>query len=144
MHIQHLLVATLIAATPLAQAAKPIYITMDQSVETLIDKAAVQAVWKEQLSDAVTLRLHKLYPTGKWGFLSQVEGGFTESKICVVTARVALVPTRTMGGLRFKPEKMSTTFDALPGATREQCLALAKGKLAESVKSVIGSMAEAK
>ncbi len=147
--VKSLLCAALLASSMtlgagVAQAAAPVYTTMDRSTEALIDKATAQAVWKEQLTAKVTPRLHKLYPTGKWGFLAQVEGGFTESKICVVTARAALVPRRTMGGLTFKPEKMATTFDAIPGATNEQCKALAKAKMTEAVKSVIDSLAAAK
>ena len=122
-------------------AAPVEFMTMDQSAAALMDKATAAAIWKSQLPDKLTLRLAKLYKVSRWGFLSQVEGGFTESKICVVTARAALVPRRTLGGLTFKPEKMATTFDALPNATGEQCKALARTKLTQAVTSVIGSMA---
>jgi hypothetical protein len=129
----------LLGAATLANAAPAAHLTVDHSSATLIDAAAAQAVWKEQLPEKTSKRLIKLYPVGKWAFLSQVEGGFNQAKICVVTARAALVP-RAGKSVVFTPSKMSTAFDALPGATQEQCQALAKAKLVEAIGSVVSSL----
>ncbi len=140
MNAKLLSAALLIGSSSLVHAAPVEYLTLDQSTLTLIDQATALAIWKAQMPDALTLRLSKLYKPSRWGFLSQVQGGFTDSKICVVTARAALLPRRTLGGFAFKPEKMATTFDALPNATGEQCKALARAKLTQAVTSVIGSL----
>ena len=39
--------------------------------------------------------------------------------------------------LLFKPERMATTFDTLPGASIEQCRALAKTKLREANQALV-------
>jgi hypothetical protein len=122
-----------------ARAADVPFLTIDRSTQGLIDPAAAQAAWVEHIAKVGPKRLAKLYPTARWGFLSQVEGGFTSSKICVVTARAAMVP-RTGKQVVFKPEKMATAFDALPGATQEQCQTLAKTKLDEAVSAVMSSL----
>lgn len=122
-----------------AHAADVPFMTMDRSTQGLVDAAAAKTVWSDQITKAGPKRLAKLYPPRVWGFLSQVEGGFTAGKVCVVTARAALVP-RAGKNLIFKPEKMATAFDALPGATQEQCQALAKSKLDEAVAAVMSSL----
>jgi hypothetical protein len=122
-----------------ARAADSPFLTIDRSTQGLIDSALAQAVWSEHITKAGPKRLAKLYPPGRWGFLSQVEGGFTASKVCVVTARAAMVP-RSGKQVVFKPEKMATAFDALPGASQEQCQALAKAKLDEAVSAVMSSL----
>jgi hypothetical protein len=132
--------APLLALAATAHAADPVYTTLDHSTDGLIDKAAAQAVWNEQLSGKVP-RLNRLYPTRRWGFLSQVEGGFTSGKSCVITARVMMLPlTATGRSLVFKPNKTATAFDTLPNATREQCSDLAKTKLKEAVQGVLSSL----
>ena len=123
--------ATLLALGSAAHAATPVYLTVDHSTEAVLDNASAQAIWKESLSDKLT-KLAKLYPTKRWGFVSEVEGGFTASKTCVITARA-----KTM---LFKPNKTATTFDAVPGATKEQCTDLAKTKLKEAVQGVLSSL----
>ena len=88
-----LLTTLLLAATAGAAFAAPAaYLTIDHSSQAVMDKATAQAIWKEHLPDNFTRRLFKLYPSGKYGFFSQVEGGFTESKLCVVTARAMMLP----------------------------------------------------
>ena len=132
--------APLIALAATAHAADPVYTTLDHSTDGLIDKAAAQAVWVEQLSGKVP-RLNRLYPTRRWGFLSQVEGGFTSGKACVITARAMMLPLSATGrSLVFKPSKTATAFDTLPNATREQCNDLAKAKLKEAVQGVLSSL----
>lgn len=125
-------------AAPAAWAAdteKGGYVTEDQSTESLISKAAVAAIWKDGLPEE---RLQKLYPKAKWGFLSQVEGGMTSSQTCVVTARVVMLPrTSPTRRLVWEPSKMSTTYDAKPGATPAQCSELAAAKLKEALQSLV-------
>lgn len=138
------LLAALSAGAPLAHAAgAPAYLTLDHSSAALLDNAGAQAVWKAQLPDATRARLARLYPVGKWGFSSQVEGGFNADKVCVVTARAMLLP-RSGKLLTLKPEKAATTFDAKPGATQEQCRALAQDKLGEAIGAVLSSLVAAK
>lgn len=132
--------APLLALAATAHAADPVYMTLDHSTEGLIDKAAAKAVWDEQLGGKMP-RLNRLYPVRRWGFLSQVEGGFNQSKTCVVTARAMMLPlTATGRSLVFKPSKTATAFDAVPNATREQCNDLAKTKLKEAVQGVLSSL----
>jgi hypothetical protein len=131
---------TAATAAPAAKAApaKAGYVTEDQSTEALISKAAVAAAWKEGLPED---RLAKLYPKAKWGFLSQVEGGMTSNQTCVVTARVVMLPrTSPTRRLVWEPRKMSTTFDAKPGATAAQCSELAAAKLKEAVQSLVSGL----
>jgi hypothetical protein len=135
-----LLAALTLGAATAAHAADPQFITLDHSSEGVIDKAAVQAIWKESMEGKL-LKLNKLYPARRWGFVSEVEGGYTQAKVCVVTARVMLMPT-TMAGksLLFKPNKTATTFDAVPNATKDQCTDLAKAKLKEAIGGVMSSL----
>ncbi|HEV8691525.1 MAG TPA: hypothetical protein VGQ91_14590, partial [Ideonella sp.] len=69
-----------------AHAADPVYITLDHSSDGVMDKATAQAIWKEALTGK-TAKLNKLYPVKRWGFVSEVEGGFNQAKTCVITAR---------------------------------------------------------
>lgn len=128
------------AATAHAAAAKaPAYLIVDQSSEAVMDKGTAQAEWGRQIEAKGAKRLAKLYPVGKWGFLSQVEGGFTADKTCVVSARAMLVP-RAGKLLQFVPGKTATVFDAKAGADAAACKALASAKLAEAVDSVLSSL----
>lgn len=120
-----------------AQAAPPKAQLLDFSAQSLIDEAGAKAV----LDEAIPARLWKVYPTSKWAFVSQVEGGITASGTCVVTARVMMVPlTPTMKAVLFRPEKIATAFDAQAGATPDQCKSLAKAKLGEAARSVVSSL----
>jgi hypothetical protein len=139
MTTRQLIVATLIGASSAAFAAPVAYVTVDHSSAALIDAAAVKAVWQEQLSEKFTKRLARVSPPSRWAFISQVEGGFNEAKICVVTARVAFAP-RSGKTVVFTPAKMATAFDALPNATSAQCAELAKAKLREAIAAVASSL----
>lgn len=119
-----------------AAAAAKKRILLDLSSEALIDKATAQATMAEVIPE----KLWKVYPASKWGFVSQVEGGFNSAKICVVTARVMLAPLTVTNGVILRPEERVTTFDALPGATTEQCKKLAKDKLREATEVVVSSL----
>ncbi len=135
-----LIAAPLLALAATAHAADPVYITLDHSTDGVMDKAVAQAVWKDALAGKVG-KLAKLYPAKRWGFVSEVEGGFTQSKTCVITARAMMMPVTVSGrSLLFKPNKTATAFDALPGATAEQCKDLAKAKLREAADSVLSSL----
>jgi hypothetical protein len=132
----HALLLTLVA--PLAWAAPAAYQIEDFSSAGLIDKATTTAVWKESLPEQ---RLAKLFPQAKWGFLSQVEGGMVNGQLCVVTARVAMLPkTSPTRRLVWEPSKMSTTFDGKTVANAAECSALAKDKLQEAVRSMVSSL----
>jgi hypothetical protein len=117
-------------------AAQPQYLTVDHSSEVLIDRATIKAMWKRELPAA---RLAKLYPVKKWGFASEVDGGFNASNTCVVTARAMLLPRRGKV-LSLTPKKAATAFDALPNATREQCSELARKKLEEAMQAVVAGL----
>jgi hypothetical protein len=85
----------------------------------------------------------KVYPASKWGFVSQVEGGITQTGTCVITARVMMMQlTPTVKAMLFRPAKTATTFDAQPNASADQCKALARTKLQEAVQSVASSLAK--
>lgn len=135
------LLATLAALPLIATAADKAdspYQIDDFSTEGLITKAVVQAAWKEALPEA---RLLKLYPKAKYGFLSQVEGGIVNGTLCVVTARVSLLPkTSPTRRLVWEPVKTSTTFDGKTVASQGECSALAKTKLDEALRSLMSSL----
>ena len=97
-------------ASTAAQAAPPAFLTVDHSSETLMDKATAKKLWESHLS----LKIARLYPPRKWGYLSEVEGGFTESKLCVVTARAMLMPPIT-GASRYRPPRAWTAFTVSNG-----------------------------
>ena len=133
MNKTSLLAAAVLTATVFqAQAASgPEYLMVNKSAQRLVDDATVNALFAE----IVSAKMAKLYPTNKWGFATQVEGGITQANICVVTARVMLLQRNlpvTTKLLLFKPEKSATAFDALPNSTEAQCRDLAKAKLREA------------
>jgi hypothetical protein len=138
MKLTGLFAALLLSCLPVAQAAPattPPYVLMDSSSDMLMDKTTALAMWKEHLP----LKLAKLYPVGKWGFLSQVEGGFDDAKVCVVTARASLLP-RSGKSLVFLPAKTAVAFGSQTGASAAQCRALAKVKLGEAMVSIRGAL----
>lgn len=139
MKIQALVGALLLSASSITLAATPAYLVQSHSSEAVLDKAGALAVWKEQLNAKTTLRLSKLYPLARYGFISQVEGGFTDNKMCVVTARVMLVP-RSGKSLIFDAKKSATTFDTKSDLTQAQCQDLAKAKLGEAISAVMSSL----
>jgi hypothetical protein len=115
-----------------ALAAPSPYLTVDHSTEVLIDKAGALALWEANLPAA---RLARLYPPRKWGFASQVDGGFTDARVCVITARGMLLP-RSGKALVFTPLRSATAFATQAGATRQQCSDLAHAKLTEAIGAV--------
>ncbi|MBL8324679.1 MAG: hypothetical protein JNJ89_06935 [Rubrivivax sp.] len=131
-------VAALAGSSALAQPVREAKsLLMDYSSEALIDAEGAKAMLKENIPGKVW----KVYPEEKWTFLSQVEGGLTREGICVVTARVVLLPrTGTVRAVLWRPEKKATAFDAKPGATAEQCRAIAREKLKEAITAVVSSL----
>ena len=124
----------LASAQPLREAKS---LLLDASADALIDGDTARGLLKE----GIPAKVWKVYPEGKWTFLSQVEGGLTREGICVVTARVVLLPrTGSVRAVLWRPQKRATAFDAKPGATAEQCKALAKDKLKEAVAAVVSSL----
>jgi len=134
------LAVMLLSLASASHAAPQPYVFADDSSAVLMNRDEAQAIWRAQVNDSQLARIRALYPTSKWGFVSQVEGGFTPEKICVVTARVMMVPRSTGGRLLFKPTKSATTFAAQPGATVEQCRATASDKLSQAVYALLTSL----
>jgi hypothetical protein len=131
-------VLLLVSASAVAESP-PDYLFVNRSSETLIDDATARALFGE----IVSAKLARLYPTAKWGFASQVEGGITHEKTCVVVARVMLLPRNqptVTKLLLFKPGRMATAFDALPTASAEQCRDLAKRKLREANQAMVAAL----
>jgi hypothetical protein len=123
--------ALVLASSSLAFAAPATFLTIDHSTETLMDSATAKAMWKDHLSAQIA----RLYPVAKWGFVSEVEGGFDDGKVCIVTARAMMMPRRGKT-LVFKPAKTATAYGTQAGATPQQCQALAKAKLNEAMLAV--------
>ena len=125
------------AAPPPASPAKPAaaapspYLTLDHSSATLISAATAKDMWQAQLPAALV----RLYPVKKWGFVSEVEGGFDDAKVCVITARAMMLP-RSGKTLVFQPAKTATSFGIQNGATVAQCQTLAKAKLSEAIVAI--------
>jgi hypothetical protein len=111
-------------------------VLLDLSSEVLIDAASARSV----VAEAIPASVWKLYPPRKWGFFSQVEGGFTTDKICVVTARVMLAPLTVTNGVIMRPVKRAMAFDAKPNATHDECKAIARTKLREATDAVVSSL----
>ena len=124
--------STVAAAAPGAPAA---YLTIDHSVDGLMDARTADEMWKPRLS----ARLLRLYPEKKWGFVSQVEGGFDSSRTCVVTARAMMLP-RSGKALLFRPFKTATSYGSQTGASDTMCKAYAKVKLGEAMDSITSSL----
>ena len=138
MTIRSLMAWVLAGAAPLALAAPASYEIEDLSSVSLIDKPAVLAAWKQALPEA---KLRKLYPVAKWGFLSQVEGGVVDGQICVVTARVSMLPkTSPTRRLVWEPAKTSTAVGGKLVSDAAECAALARGKLDEALRSLTSSL----
>ena len=140
MHTPKLWVAALAFFTAATFAAPAQYAFYDHSSPALIDTDSAVAIWKAQVDDSMRLRLQKLYPVSKWGFISQVQGGFTTDRACVVTARAMMVPRISANRMEFKPHKSATAFAAQAGATSEQCREIAAAKLKEAILAVRSSL----
>ena len=120
-----------------AIAAPPKTRLLDFSTESLLSAETARAVFTEH----IPAKVWKLYPANKWVFVSQVEGGVTAAGVCVITARVMLLPlTPTMKAVMLRPEKIATAFASQAGATLAACQALAKTKLVEATSAVVSAL----
>ncbi|MEN9626923.1 MAG: hypothetical protein RJA10_149 [Pseudomonadota bacterium] len=130
----------LTAASGLAIAAPPPKaVLLDHSSSAVMDADTAKAL----LAEGIPAKVWKVYPASKWAYSSQVEGGITSSGICVITARVMLLPlTPTMKATLLRPRKTATAFDAQAGATADQCKELAKVKLKQAIEGVVSSLAK--
>ena len=132
-----LLSALLLSASVFAAEVKTNF--LDHSNDALIDDATAFAVMKE----SIPAKVWKIYPASKYVFLSQVEGGVNAAGLCVVAARVMVLPlTATVRAPLFRPlpKMTATAYDAIPGATAEKCKALAKDKLKEATGAVVSNI----
>ena len=131
------LLAPLLVMAAEATAAPPKTNFIDHSNANLIGEADAKAV----MNEAIPARVWSIYPARSFVFSSQVEGGLTPAGTCVVAARVMLLPlTAAAKAVLFRPQKTATAYDALPGATIEQCRALARDKLKEATTAVVSAL----
>lgn len=129
------LVACLLAVSPaFAKPPKPVF--ADNSVDSVMDSATATAM----LAQGIPARVWKLYPPTKWGFVTQVEGGVTQEHICVVTARVMMLPLTVTKRMLLRPEKVAVAFDARANASSDQCRELAREKLKDAITGVVSSL----
>jgi hypothetical protein len=136
MRLALALAVALTAATSAVLAAPPKFVVVDQSSEALISKAQAETVWASLLP---TERLAKLYKPSQWGFASAVEGGFTPSGACVVTARAMMLPI-WRGKMQYPPSRKSTAFDSRPNLSPAQCTELATARLKEAIESMLSGL----
>ena len=135
-----LMLATGAFAADPKPAKPPKPISVDQSASYLIDPAASERLWEDNLP----AKVKKLYPTNKFRFVSEVGGGFNEAKTCIVSARAMMLPVVRLPiqGVKaiYAPVKSATAFDAVPNLSREQCQELARSKLKEAIQSVASAL----
>jgi hypothetical protein len=130
-----LISALLLSANAMAATTAPKFKIKNNSPVALIDDASATAIWLENLP----AKLAKPYPVKKWGYLSEVNGGFDDHKVCVVAARAMMVPVSGKNFI-YAPKKTAVTLGSQAGATAEQCNALAKTKLKEAVHAIVASL----
>ena len=135
MKLSRFFVACSLVFGATAFAAPATYLTVDQSTARVMDAATAKAA----MNAAFSAKLVKLYPVKQWGFATEVEGGFDDAKVCVITARAMMMP-RAGKVLQFKPAKIATAFGSQAGATQAQCQALGKAKLDEAVKALSATL----
>jgi hypothetical protein len=117
------------------KAAPPFYTVMANSSPALMDQAPAEGLWKQRTS----AKLMRLYPVKKWGFVTEVEGGFDDAKVCIVTARAMMLP-RSGKALLYHPAKTATAFGTQAAASPQQCKMLAKSKLGEAMDAVSSAL----
>ena len=111
----------------------------DHSSRSLIDEATAKKVMKE----SIPAKAWRIYPASKYVFVSQVEGGISGTGMCVVAARVMVLPlTATVRAPLFRPlpKMTATAFDAMPGANADQCKTLAREMLKQATGAVVSSI----
>ena len=111
----------------------------DYSSRSLIDEVTAKKVMKE----SIPAKAWRIYPASKYVFVSQVEGGISGTGMCVVAARVMVLPlTATVRAPLFRPlpKMTATAFDAIPGASPDQCKTLAREMLKQATGAVVSSI----
>lgn len=107
----------------------------------LVSSGAAEQIWKDNLP----ARVARLYPARKFRYASEVSGGFTEARTCVVSARAMILPVvhLPVQGAKaiYAPLTSATAFDAVADLTQAQCQDLAKAKLKQAVQSVASALA---
>ena len=132
--------ALLFSANVLAETPK--YAIKDSSTQSLITADAAKAIWLA----ALPAKPSAVYPVKKYGYISEVNGGFDAKKNCIVVARAMIVPlgAKLVPGKNvtfiYAPKKTSVAFGAEANDSVEQCSSLAKAKLKEAVDSVVSSL----
>ena len=111
------------------------YTVVDNSSSLLMNQASAEALWQQHAS----AKLMRLYPVKRWGFVSEVEGGFDDAKNCVITARAMMLP-RSGKNLTYRPAKTATAFGIQAGASQQQCRAFATAKLKEAIGAVSSAL----
>ncbi len=132
-----LLSALLLSAAVFAAEVKTNF--LDHSNDALIDDATAFAV----MNESIPAKVWKIYPASKYVFLSQVEGGVNAAGLCVVAARVMVLPlTATVRAPLFRPlpKMTATAYDAIPSASADKCRTLAKDKLKEATGAVVSNI----
>ena len=135
MKFTRLLAAVTLTASCAAFAAPATYLTVDQSTASVMDAATAKAA----MTSVFSAKLVRLYPLKQWGFATEVEGGFDDAKVGIITARATMLP-RAGKVLQFKPAKIATAFGSQAGATQAQCQALGKAKLDEAAKALSANL----
>jgi hypothetical protein len=132
--------AILISALILSAAswgAGPKTRLLDHSNGALISEADAKAL----MSEVIPAKVWAIYPASKYVIVSQVEGGVTPAGICVVTARVMLLPlTPTMKAVLFRPQKTATAFDAKAVSTRDECRSVAHDELKQATEAIVSDL----
>ena len=118
-----------------ALSAPAVYTVVDNSSSLLMNQASAEALWREYSS----AKLMRLYPVRRWGFVSEVEGGFDDAKNCLITARAMMLP-RSGKNLTYRPAKTATAFGIQAGASQQQCRAFATAKLKEAIGAVSSAL----
>jgi hypothetical protein len=124
-----------LVAAPVNAAPPTAYTVLDNSSPALMDQATAEGLWKQSTS----AKLMRLYPVKKWGFVTEVEGGFDDAKVCVITARAMMLP-RSGKTLVYRPAKTATAFGTQAAASQQQCQSLAKAKLNEAIGAVSSAL----
>lgn len=95
------------------------------------------------MKESIPAKAWRIYPASKYVFVSQVEGGISGTGMYVVAARVMVLPlTATVRAPLFRPlpKMTATAFDAMPGASADQCKTLAREMLKQATGAVVSSI----
>ncbi len=112
---------------------------LDHSNSNLIDSATAKKV----LIDNIPARVWKIQSPNAYAFLSQVEGGLTPQRTCVVTARVMVLPltgTLNVPMWRPQPKMTATAFDSRADSSSDGCKAVAQEKLKEATLAIVSGI----